>query len=686
MRISTVLKIIGVLVIAVIVAAVAVLLTIDPNDYKGDIQQAAKDATGRDLAIDGDISLDLGLTTALSIGGVRFANAEWGSKPDMLRAEEVAVQVAVLPLISGQVDVKGLVIRNASILLETSADGRSNAEFGEMVEKEKPAEAEAGEAISIAINNVVIENAAVTIRDARQKSETELVISKLNASGRGATAPLDIDLAATLTMDGNALPLTLAGTVGAPATLMEGDRPYPVDVRGSALGFDFAAKGSINEPAEMAGLALSLEASAKDLTGLKPFAGDGLPTAGPFSFKGNVTGSKERVEVKGLALTLGSTDIGGNLTATLSGARPRLDGTITAATIDLTELMPAEKKGAGNGSGTPSGERTSQRADKVFPADPLPLDGLKAADTKLAIAVARLIAPGAKLDDISADISLDNGNLAITPFGFVLSGSRFDGNVSLSGRKAPAKLAFRVKAPKLDMGRMLEEQADFELLRGDAAVDINVTGTGNSVAAIMASLNGYSRVLMEEGQAKTESFDLVVGGLSSVMGTLFSSKQEWVVLNCLANDFEITNGVAKSRLTLFDTELLTIRGEGQVDLGQETLAMKVTPAPKTTTLNVSVPIKIGGTLANPTFTPDELSTLKKLGGIVGLAVFPPAAIAGLTEMGGEDNPCLKMAQEGQQAPAKQETAPAPQSVEDAIKDPGKALEGVGQGIRNLFGR
>jgi hypothetical protein len=233
---------------------------------------------------------------------------------------------------------------------------------------------------------------------------------------------------------------------------------------------------------------------------------------------------------------------------------------------------------------------------------------------------------------------------------------------------------------------MLQEQASFELLRGSAAVDIDVKGAGNSVAAIMASLNGHSRVLMEKGEAKTASFDLIVGGLSSVMGSLFASKQEWVVLNCLASNFEITNGVARSLVTLMDTELLTISGEGQIDLGQETLALKVTPAPKTPTLNVSVPIKIGGTLANPSFTPDELATLRKFGTIVGWTIFPPAAVAGLVDLGSADNPCIKIAQQSQQAPAQQGGTQAPASVEDAVKDPAKALEGVGQGIRNLFGR
>lgn len=697
MRISTIFKIAGVLVVAVVVGIVAVLLTIDPNDYKEDIQQAAKDATGRDLAIDGDIGLDIGFTTSLSIAGVRFANAPWGSEPNMLRAREVGVAVAILPLISGQLDVKGLTVRDADILLESDAQGRSNADFSKPGGSDAAAGASSSDAgsdddgaISIAINNVIIENATVTIRNAQDKSETVLVVDQLSASGDGAGAPLDIELAAELTTNGVQLPLELKGTVGAPAAMMAGDRPFPIDISGTALGFDFKAKGAIKEPASMTGIALALEASANDLSGLEPFVGDGLPTASPFSFRGNLTGGGEKFGVGGLVLKLGSTEIGGSVTATLSGPRPRIDGTLKAPKIDLTELMPPDTGSAPAGTApaansSANGGKKDARAGKVFPNDPLPVEGLKAADAKLAITVAELIAPGAKLADLTVDIALDNGNLAIEPFGFVLSGSKFDGAVSLAARSAPAKLAFKLQAPKVDMGNMLKEQAGIEMLRGDGAVDIDVNGSGGSVAAIMASLNGHSRFLMEKGEAKTEAFDLLVGGLSSVMGALFSSKTEWTVLNCLANDFQITNGIAKSRVTLMDTEFLTISADGQIDLGKEALAMKVTPTPKSTTINVSVPIKIGGTLAAPTFTPDELATVKKLGSILGMAVFPPAAIVGLTEMGGSDNECVKIAQKGSEAPAPQGGSAVPK-VEDVVKEPEKALEGVGKGIRNLFGR
>src|SRR3546814_20305799 len=84
MRIGTILKIAGLLVVALIVAGVVVVQNMDFNEYKGLIAAKAKEATGRDLAINGDLKLNLlPLSPSLVVNDVRFANADWGSRPTM---------------------------------------------------------------------------------------------------------------------------------------------------------------------------------------------------------------------------------------------------------------------------------------------------------------------------------------------------------------------------------------------------------------------------------------------------------------------------------------------------------------------------------------------------------------------------------------------------------------------------
>ena len=130
MRLKTLAKIVGVLLIAIVVAVVVVVKSIDSEDVKRQIAEQVSASTGRTLTIAGDLDVGISLTPVLSAKSVTFSNADWGSRPDMARIGELQVSVALLPLISGQVDIRELTVRDADILLETNRQGRGNWEFG----------------------------------------------------------------------------------------------------------------------------------------------------------------------------------------------------------------------------------------------------------------------------------------------------------------------------------------------------------------------------------------------------------------------------------------------------------------------------------------------------------------------------------------------------------------------------
>jgi hypothetical protein len=175
----------------------------------------------------------------------------------------------------------------------------------------------------------------------------------------------------------------------------------------------------------------------------------------------------------------------------------------------------------------------------------------------------------------------------------------------------------------------------------------------------MASLNGYARLLAGKGRLHVGNIDTLTGGLWNILGTLTAKNSKSAVMNCMATDFEIKNGVATSRAFLIDSEHATLFGNGNIDLRRERVNFLLKPTPKTVTLNVAVPVEVGGTLKEPNYRLKKSETARKAIGVVGLFVFPPAALIGLGELGtGEENPCLRIARDGTVA------AQQPQSVLD----------------------
>ncbi|MDB5374431.1 MAG: hypothetical protein JWP04_3073, partial [Belnapia sp.] len=115
-------------------AALAVFLaTFDAEAQKPRIQAAVEAATGRKLTLAGPIGLKFALAPTLTLQDVALANAPGGSRPQMASIRRVEVEVALLPLLSRQVEVRRLVLLGPDILLETDAAGRPNWAFGPAV-------------------------------------------------------------------------------------------------------------------------------------------------------------------------------------------------------------------------------------------------------------------------------------------------------------------------------------------------------------------------------------------------------------------------------------------------------------------------------------------------------------------------------------------------------------------------
>ena len=103
---------ISLLVIAVLLPAAGYLFlrTRDFNRYKDVIANAVKDATGRELSLEGDVDLEISFWPALVVTNVALANTPWGSQPEMIRIHRLEARLSLLRLLVGSVDLKQMAI------------------------------------------------------------------------------------------------------------------------------------------------------------------------------------------------------------------------------------------------------------------------------------------------------------------------------------------------------------------------------------------------------------------------------------------------------------------------------------------------------------------------------------------------------------------------------------------------
>ncbi len=696
MKLGTILKIVGVLIVAVVVAVVAVLMSTDFNSYKPEIIAEAKKATGRDLKIDGDIGLAISLTPSLAVSGVSFSNAAWGSQPDMAKVERFEAQIAILPLLSGTIDVQKIVLIGADILIEKNEKGEFNFAFepeGDAAAVAAPSEASdssGGGATIPVIRAVTVEKARLIYKDAGTKQTITMVVDELTLKGDGLDSPLDLNFEGSY----NDNPIAMTGQLGAPEAMMAAGTPWPVTLEITAGGAAIGLKGAIADVAAGRGLDLALSVKGDSLETLSPLAGSPVPPLGPYSIDAKVTGDADKsVTLSGLAVKIGGSDLSGTVSANLSGAVPAIDADLKSTRLDIADFVksdgPADSGGAG--ASAPAGAGGAAGDGRVFPDDPLPLDGLKAVNATVKLAIETLVA-AVQVTKADVALTLKGGDLNISSLKGVVADGALDGKVRLNGAAATPTLDTDLKISQFDAGKFLADMEITDLLEGKVNVVIDLKGQGGSVRKLMAGLNGKTQVAMGAGRMKSTALDTYVGGLGKLMTEMFAGKKsEYTVVNCAISHFDIVKGLATSKALVFDTDHITIGGGGTINLATEALAIDIDPQPKSATVNTAVPVEVRGTLADPSFGVNKLAAARKIGGLVGGIAFPPALIIGLGETGtGETSSCLGG---GKAQPAAEKPASTGNPITDAVKGVGGGAgdavkgvtEGVGGSLKKLFG-
>lgn len=184
------------LVIIVLVVGVVGLSFVDLGRFSPQIEAAAQKATGRTLKIDGRLHIGISLEPELIAEKISFANASWGTRPEMVKADRLALKIAVLPLLKGQVALKSVELDGADIYVETDKAGKGNWEFGTATPEATTPKEGGGMALA-GVPDVAISNLKITYRDGKTKNVTTADFQKVRiaqkAGGIHATIEGDVN-------------------------------------------------------------------------------------------------------------------------------------------------------------------------------------------------------------------------------------------------------------------------------------------------------------------------------------------------------------------------------------------------------------------------------------------------------------------------------------------------------------
>ncbi len=399
-----------------VAALVAAPFFIDVNAYKPLIVSQVKTATGRDLVLDGPISLSLLPTPTVTVGSVKFFNAAGSKNPNMVEVKSVTVKPSLLGLLMGKIEVGEVTLVEPKIVLEINAEGKPNWEFAPSVAEAKPAAAKPSSPRPLSLGRLTIDNGTLIFSDS--KAGLSVVAEKANFSASVGSLDGPYSLAGGATVNGAPLNLDLA--VG-----LKGATGHSADVTLQAGGGELGFKGTLSELGPAARVVGVVSITAEQLTTfigtLVKLTGQPEPPlppllAGKFMFDGGIDVSQTAVAARDFKMALGQDSGSGSLSVTLKPALA-LDGKLKVPKLDLDRWLAALARPAAPAVATPpampAARPTTAPATSGIPAN---------LTAKLAIDFAEIVYNKKPIRDVAVELEARGGAVAVPKLTATLPG------------------------------------------------------------------------------------------------------------------------------------------------------------------------------------------------------------------------------------------------------------------------
>lgn len=463
-----------------LVAVVVYLGSADLGRFKNQLTPLVSESLGRELRIDGPLSLRLGRSVRLQAADVSVANAPWADEPYLLEAAGFAAEVDLVSLIRGPARIESLALTGAVIRLQVAENGRRNwSQPG--ADAVAPNATDAGAVLDSLRNiarfeasdvrflvttpllsrpdEIVIDNAAYSFRDERMSADVSAAVNGIPLVLATGIAPADsqsapealsivadarmgkvmLKTSALLTdpqtlafsaadfrlegpdidylLDVLNLPRITSGPLDVRAKLTPGPQRSGLDARGRVGAFRFAANGWLIDLAGRGGFDLAMRLSGERLSDLgRSLAIDGLPEM-PFEVDGKLRSRAQGLEFEDAQIAIGEDAV-------------RVDGTL---------LWPAASLGDG------------AEPDARVPDLELDFDAARV-DLSPWLPDSELLPPALRVISGTGRLQLYQGKLDAQALALRAGSVSLDGRLALPLAEAgkSAEFALQLRAPSAD--------------------------------------------------------------------------------------------------------------------------------------------------------------------------------------------------------------------------------------------
>lgn len=575
--------------------------TRDLSRYQSQIVDQVRRATGRELAIKGQLRINFTFSPSAVAENVTLSNMEGGTRPEMARISRLMLHLDPISLLLGEMRIGRVELVGADILVERDANGRSNLEMAPPVEGSgpHPSERRSLRARTIPtlpwINRIEARNSTLTLRETSDRQTLVIAIERFLGMASAPNSPFTIDFAGTVN---GSEPIMLAGRGGTFDGWMRG-LPGELKLDGKFGAGAVSISGSATSKA--VGVNGSIE--ARSMAALAPLLGFPFPETAPVAIAFKLSNPRAVTKVEIVELRIGSSVAKGDLTLRQDRQnRPVLALNLIADKLELADLRgrppqpliaaPGVSPIVPPGTTIPVAPSPDQR---VIPADPYPMDMIRRWNASVSVKVAELGGMSVKVQDLSIALGLGNGKLTLRPAATIGGGqASFDLQIDVAPNNPVTTInASASRVPLNEILTLLGFGTGFTDLAAD--IDLRLRGTGRSLRDALGVATGSVDFAASSGVMAPNALPVFPAQWTKMLA--FGERDSGRI-NCFGGRVDVTNGIVNMRRFAFDSPRFTAVGGGYLHLRNEQIEIVLWPEPRETSLmQIAVPLRIKGNLA-----------------------------------------------------------------------------------------
>jgi uncharacterized protein involved in outer membrane biogenesis len=449
-----------------------------------------------------------------------------------------------------------------------------------------------------------------------------------------------------------------SGSVSAPLTWLVNDQPTSFNLQANIKGFVTEVQGKIDDPISGKGMDIQVSVNNVQAFDSSQSQNELVSRVGRVKVTSEVKGDYSSIVASKLEGTIGEGRITGSTSINMRQQPIAWEFDWNIYGLDISKWAAGDKtiKTKNKPKTKPKTEiETDIQSEtdteigkeggrKLFSSEQLPFELLKDVNIKGKIKGKNMQLLRLDAREFDASVDLKDGVLRLSLDRLLAANGSLNADVVIDSRAVPPGVSVKMDVPKINMSEVVRNTATEGLVNGNFGAELAVSSAGNSLADLMAGVNGHVRLLVDEGSIDSALFNIYTGGLGAMVGMITVKKEKSTKINCGICGFKFNNGKGVTEVALLDTKHSTLVAEGWVDFNNETFSLKASPVGKGLQLNVNLPVIIEGPFSNPGVSTEASSALFRAAEIATVWFVPSTAIfIGYDQLRTSDqNPCVNM--------------------------------------------